>query len=495
MKQKLQSCLTQHFALTPQLQQSIRLLQLSSAELDEEIGRLLEENPLLERLDDSLLNTTRFRGDGSLIRQQAIELENSELFHHGSPEGEKSFENTWTIDSLEHADFIAEERQQWEGITMPDRQQDDEHFHPQLEEPPKTLKTHLQEQNRINIHDPRQQILVELLIDALDTHGYLLESLEGMLVWLPDELHVSMKELEEALTCLKSFDPIGIGAKDSTECLALQIKAMPDVPFIIRRYALDIVENHLKTFAQHDYAKLKKNIGCDDEDLVEIRKVILNCNPYPGSTYATDTADTIIPEILVCKKKDGRWHAELNIDAMPKIQINQLYSSILKNVTNRSALNTHFQEAKWLIKNIRQRFETILKVSEAIIERQQDFFTSGPVSMRPLVLREIADTLGLHESTVSRVTTQKYMMTPLGIFELKHFFGSHLMMEGGIEASATAIREKIRQLIASEDKKKPYSDSKIAQILENDGLVIARRTVAKYRDILKIPSASLRKSL
>lgn len=493
MKQKLQSRLTQHFALTPQLQQSIKLLQLSSIELNEEIERQLEENPLLERLDDSLLNTTRFQGDGSLIRQQAPDPSSTGIAGDAPSDG--SFENTEPTGSLEHADFMAEERQHWEGITMPDRQQDDEHFRPQLEAPPKTLKDHLQEQLRVSVHDHRQRVLVELLIDALDIHGYLLESLEEILAWLPDELHVSMKELEEALECLQSFEPAGVGARSSTECLALQVRMMPDVPFIIRRYALEIVENHLKAFAQHDYTKLKKNVGCDDEDLVEIRKVILNCNPHPGTVYATDTADTVIPEIIACRKEDGRWHAELNADAIPKIRINQLYGSILKNATNRSTLNTRFQEAKWLIRNINQRFDTILKVSEAIIERQQAFFSSGPASMRPLVLREIADTLGLHESTVSRVTAQKYMMTPLGIFELKHFFGSHLMMEGGGEASATAIREKIRQLVASEDRKKPYSDSKIAQILEKDGLVIARRTVAKYRDILKIPPASLRKNL
>ncbi|MBR7069302.1 MAG: RNA polymerase factor sigma-54 [Oxalobacter sp.] len=492
MKQKLQSRLTQHFTLTPQLQQSIRLLQLSSTELNEEIERLLEENPLLERLDDSLLNTTRFQGDGSLIRQKAPEPADSNTATDGLTES--TLENA-SSDSLEHADFMAEERQQWEGLTMPDRQQDDEHFRPQLEAPPKSLKDHLQEQLRVSIHDHRKRVLVELLIDALDIHGYLLESLEEMQSWLPAELHVSMQELEEALACLQSFEPAGVGARDSTECLALQIKTMPDIPFIIRRYALEIVEHHLKAFAQHDFSRLKKAVGCDDEDLVEIRQVILNCNPHPGAAYATDTADTVIPEVIACRKEDGKWHAELNTDAMPKIRINQLYGDILKNASNRSTLNTRFQEAKWLIRNISQRFDTILKVSEAIIERQQSFFTAGPASMRPLVLREIADTLGLHESTVSRVTAQKYMMTPLGIFELKHFFGSHLMMEGGGETSATAIREKIRQLIATEDKKKPYSDSKIAQLLEKEGLAIARRTVAKYRDVLKIPPASLRKSL
>ena len=256
---------------------------------------------------------------------------------------------------------------------------------------------------------------------------------------------------------------------------------------------MNIVENHLKLFAQRDFIRLRKTLGCDDEDLLEAGKSFSDAI-HPGAAYANDAADIVVPEIVVIKK-DGIWHAELNADAMPKIRINRMYGEILKNTSNKTSLNTRFQEAKWLIRNINQRFDTILRVSEAIIERQQNFFTFGPTSMRPLVLREIADTLGLHESTISRVTTQKYMLTPLGIFELKYFFGSHIATEGGGEASSTAIREKIKQLIAGEDRKKPYSDNKIAQMLEKEGLVIARRTIAKYRDMLKIPPASLRKSL
>ncbi len=486
MKQTLQPRSIQHFALTPKLQQSIKLLQFSSVELNEEIERLLNENPLLERTDDALLNTTRFQGDGSLIRQKAVTPENTP--------GSNPPQDTPSA-ALEHADFIANDRQQWDGLTLPDRQQDDERYQLQLEPPPETLKDHLQEQLRLNIHDPRQRILVEVLIDATDTNGYLQESLEDILSWLPEELHVSIDELEMALACLQTFEPTGVGTRNSTECLALQVKMMPDVPFIIRRYALEIIQNHLKALAQHDDVKLKKAVGCDDEDLAEVRTVILRCNPHPGSAFAADTADAIIPEVIAIRAEDGRYHATLNPQAVPNIHINQRYERLFQEAGNRASFNTRIQEAKWFIKNVSQRFETILKVAEAIVQRQQDFFTSGAAAMRPLVLREIADTLGLHESTVSRVTAQKYMMTPSGIFELKHFFGSHLMMEGGSEASGTAIREKIRRLIASEDKKKPYSDSKIAQMLEQDGLVIARRTVAKYRDILKIPPATLRKSL
>lgn len=491
MKQKLQTRLAQHFALTPQLQQSIRLLQLSSLELNEEIERVLQENPLLERLDDPLANTTRFQADGSIIRQSA-------------PSGESAYEESIQESAGEFSDvsthFASESGNDenrhliWDAVKPTEQNPDDERFQPQLEAPPETLKDHLLSQMRLTVRDQRKRALVELIIDALDSNGYLLETPEEMLEWLPPELAIDKNELEEALCCIQNFDPPGVGSRNSAECLAIQIRLMPDIPYIVRKRALNIVENHLKPFAQRDFIRLKKTLGCDDEDLLEIQQVIQRCNPHPGAMYANDATDIVVPEI-VAVKKNGIWHAELNTDAMPKIRVNRMYGEILKSTSDRTSLNTRFQEAKWLIRNINQRFDTILRVSEAIIERQQNFFTFGPASMRPLVLREIADTLGLHESTISRVTTQKYMLTPLGIFELKYFFGSHIATEGGGEASSTAIREKIKQLIANEDRKKPYSDNKIAQMLEQEGLVIARRTIAKYRDMLKIPPASLRKSL
>lgn len=490
MKQKLQTRLAQHFALTPQLQQSIRLLQLSSLELNEEIERALAENPMLERLDDPLANTTRFQADGSIIRPVAA--------------GEPAYDDNTHDVASEHTDIQAGFTDEhgnnetdhliWDSVRTSDRHPDDERFQPQLEAPPETLKEHLLSQMRLTVHDHRKRALVELLIDALDSNGYLLETPEEMLEWLPPELAIDQKELEDALHCLQNFDPPGVGSRNSAECLAIQIRIMPNIPYIIRKRALNIVENYLKLFAQRDFTRLKKALDCDDEDLQEAQEVIQRCNPYPGAAYANDAADMVVPEI-VAVRKEGTWHAELNTDAMPKIRINRMYGEILKNTSDKTSLNIRFQEAKWLIRNINQRFETILRVSEAIMERQQNFFSFGPTSMRPLVLREIADTLGLHESTISRVTTQKYMLTPFGIFELKYFFGSHIATEGGGEASSTAIREKIKQLIAGEDRKKPYSDNKIAQMLEKEGLVIARRTIAKYRDMLKIPPASLRKSL
>lgn len=491
MKQKLQTRLAQHFTLTPQLQQSIRLLQLSSPELNEEIERALSENPLLERLDDPLAHTTRFQADGSIIRQPSAS--GSTAFEENHPE---SSDEPHDASGNFSGESGTEETNNliWDSRKNSDRHPDDERFQPQLEAPPETLKEHLLSQMRLSVRDQRKRALVELLIDALDPNGYLLETPEEMLGWLPSELAIGRNELEEALRCLQNFDPPGVGSRNSAECLAIQIRLMQNIPYIVRKRALSVVENHLKLFAQRDFTRLRKALDCDDEDLLEIQHVIQRCNPHPGAAYADDTADIIVPEIIAVKK-EGVWHAELNPDTMPKIRINQMYGEILRNSPDKTSLNTRFQEAKWLIRNITQRFDTILKVSEAIIERQQNFFTFGPASMRPLVLREIADTLGLHESTISRVTTQKYMLTPLGIFELKYFFGSHIATEGGGEASSTAIREKIKQLIAGEDRKKPYSDNKIAQMLEKEGLVIARRTIAKYRDILKIPPASLRKSL
>ncbi len=490
MKQKLQFGLAQHLALTPQLQQSIRLLQLSSQELNQELEEALQENPLLERVDDPLANSTRLSGDGSVVsvtRQAEAGTDTDQNDHSINRSQDIS-------DSEEHSGDMESMDNLWTVPAPSERQPDDERSKPQIEAPSESLRDHLLSQMRLSVINQRQRALVELIIDALDANGFLQETLPEMLEWLPPELDISIKELEEALSCVQDFEPAGVGARTSSECLGIQIRLMPHVPYVVRKRAMNIVENYLDLFARHDFVHLKKVLDCDDEDLKEAQEVIHRCNPHPGAAYSTDTAETVIPEIIVSKKNNS-WIAELNPAAMPKIQVNQLYANILKNSDNRALLSIQLREAKWLIRNVNQRFETILKTSRAIVERQQNFFSFGPTSMRPLVLREIADTLGLHESTISRVTNQKFMRTPHGILELKYFFGSSVATETGGEASSTAIREKIRQLINAEDKKKPHSDNKIARLLENQGLIVARRTVAKYRDILKIPSATLRKKL
>ena len=286
----------------------------------------------------------------------------------------------------------------------------------------------------------------------------------------------------------------GVGARNVSECLTLQIKRLPHIPLVTRRLALIIVQTYLTLFAQRDFSKIKKALDCDDQDLREAQDVIRQCQPHPGRIFNNDRVDFVAPDVIVTKTRQG-WLVQLNQDIMPKLQVNSLYANLLKQHKNAASLQTQLQEARWLIKNMRQRFDTILRVSQAIVERQKNFFTHGAVAMRPLVLREIADTLGLHESTISRVTTQKYMLTPHGMFELKYFFGSHVATEAGGEASSTAIRALIKQLIGAENQNNPLSDSKIANMLGEQGMVIARRTVAKYREALKIPPVNLRKTL
>ena len=319
-------------------------------------------------------------------------------------------------------------------------------------------------------------------------------SLDEVLAHLPAELEIEPDELRTALKLVQSFDPAGVGARDVSECLTLQIHRLPKVALVTRRMALRIVAQYLPLLAQRDFTKLKKALDCDDEDLREAQVVIRLCKPHPGAAFGGGRSDYVVPDVIV-KRVKNQWQVSLNHEAMPRLRVNALYANLLKQNKGEQSLAPQLQEAKWLVKSMRQRFDTILRVAEAIVERQRSFFTHGAVAMRPLVLREIADTLGLHESTISRVTTQKYMLTPHGMFELKYFFGSHVATDAGGEASSTAIRALIQQLIGAEDPKNPLSDSSLANMLGEQGMVVARRTVAKYREALKIPALALRKSL
>lgn len=259
--------------------------------------------------------------------------------------------------------------------------------------------------------------------------------------------------------------------------------------------ARQVCETHLALLAQRDYTRLKRQLDCDDDDLRAAHQLILRLDPRPGSAFGARAADYVTPDVVVRRVRD-QWVAVLNSDVMPQLRINQAYARILKqHRASGASMSAQLQEARWIIRNVQQRFETILRVAQAIVDRQKSFFNHGAVAMRPLVLREIADTLGLHESTVSRVTSQKYMYTPFGTFELKYFFGSHVATESGGAASSTALRALIKQLIEAEDSKKPLSDNRIAELLGEQGFVIARRTVAKYRESLKIPALAIRKTL
>lgn len=495
MKHSLQLRTSQHLALTPQLQQSIRLLQLSTLELHQELESMLLENPLLERVDDPLANSVRLLADGAISTPLATTASLSTPASSNSEETEVSPLSPTDNDSgFDENASISLQQQDWEWSGSGAAPGDDEDGRPQIAAPAADLATHLLEQCRLNVRNFRDQALLTILIDALDKHGYLSEDLADIFASLPLELRIEEDELLTALHLLQNFDPPGVGARNLAECLDLQIQRMPDLPYIRRKQARKLVQEMLPLLAQKDYSKLKKQLDCDDEDLREIQAIIKRCQPRPGAAFGNDEADYVIPDVIVQKNAD-QWEVLLNQDVVPKLRINQMSSLLQKQQRGEGDLAGQLQEARWLIKNMRQRFDTILRVAQAIVERQRNFFTHGEVAMRPLVLREIADTLGLHESTISRVTTQKYMLTPHGMFELKYFFGSHVATETGGEASSTAIRALIKQLIGAEDQKNPLSDSKLADMLGEQGMVIARRTVAKYREALKIPPVSMRKSL
>ena len=496
MKPSLQLRFTQQLALTPQLQQSIRLLQLSTLELNQELEQALADNPLLERLDDPFQDCLRIAPNGG------IDASRPAADAPSAPEGEAS--------GGEDAP-VAPESADWEAGGFDDapgawggegsgraRGDDDEGDYPQVAASGRTLRDHLLAQLAGTQATARDRALVGLLIDELNDDGLLETGLEEIAASLPAELEIDPDELATALSLLQSFDPPGVGARDLRESLLLQLaasEAARRAPDAVRAAARAIVESHLELLAAKDFVRLKRALRCDDDALRAAQALIVGLDPRPGSRFAGEEPTYVVPDVIVRRTREG-WAAQLNPDVVPKLRINEVYARILRrNRGGNGGLSGQLQEARWLVKNVQQRFETILRVSQAIVERQRAFFSHGAVAMRPLVLREIAETLDLHESTVSRVTSQKYMLTPFGTFELKYFFGSHVATDSGGAASSTAIRALIRQLVEAEDSRQPLSDSRIAELLGEQGFVVARRTVAKYRESLRIPPVSQRKTL
>jgi RNA polymerase sigma-54 factor len=457
--------------MTPQLQQSIRLLQLSTLELEQELEKYLQENPLLEREEEEY------------APQIAATSENE------SPVDEKTEAATEIqTASAEDESWLGEESSY---SSLPESHDDDDNDYQDVQAATTSLREHLSWQLGLMSIPDRDRTLVQCLIDALDDDGYLTQSLEELTETLPPEQEVELEELQIALKRLQHFDPTGVGARNAQECLALQLETLPaDETQIL---ALKIVHGHLDLLAGRDFSKLKKRVECDDDQLRNAQFLIRSLNPRPGLQYAALDARYITPDVVV-RKIHGQWTVNINSDAFPRLRINSMYAQILSQQRG-SGLAGQLQEARWLIKNVEQRFDTILRVAQSIVDRQRQFFDHGEVAMRPLVLREIADILGLHESTVSRVTTQKYMATPRGIFELKYFFGSHVATEAGGACSATAIRALIKQMISAEDPKKPLSDNQLSEVLGQQGIVVARRTIAKYREALSIPPVKLRKAI
>ena len=506
MKASLQLKATQHLTMTPQLQQSIRLLQLSSVELQQEVTQALAENPMLERDDgeegDTTVNDASASATGDHDAGRVTDLTHDISHEHReSPDASSEAHEpanegiTDTAEAFEQSSPMDMDEGPY-AYSSASGSDDGDNDYEAGSCSTLTLREHLLAQAGLLRTAWREQALVRVLIEALDERGYLTSSLDEILEALPTDESVTLAELEHALSRLQELDPPGIGGRDLTECLLLQLKGLSDPAVDLAR---QLVAECLPALAQRDFTLIRRKTGADLDALRDAQALIRSLNPHPGNTFLDDASPYIIPDVLVRKKHDAQgdhWSATTNPDALPRLKINRLYAGLLRQASGgHSGLSGQLQEARWLIKNIQQRFETIERVAQAIVEEQTEFFEKGELAMRPLVLREIADRLGLHESTISRVTSQKFMATPRGVLEFKYFFGSHVGTDDGGAASATAIKARIRQLVSEENPKKPLSDQQICHLFSAEGIVVARRTIAKYREAMGIPTASLRKTL
>ena len=463
MKIALKTQFGQHLALTPQLQRSIQLLQISSAELEEEVAKAAEENPMLD---------------------------------YSPPDQSK--------DDGEPNEKMEMIQANW-ASSAPSRD-DDEDWDTRHEQQAqvKSLLNYLEEQIQSLRIDPPAKGLVVYLAGCLDERGYLPESLEDLATEIHSELKITkasaLTQLKTALTELQKLDPAGIGAHSLAECLCLQIQRQMqfDTEHSDKlQLALNLAQNHLSKIAQKDWSKLRQIFKQSEANIMEAVAHIRTLQHNPGEHFDTNVEQWISPDVFIKLNAKGKWVVHSNQAIKPRLTLNQEYSRILKENNakkNNLALHQKMLEARWLIKNIEQREETILKVAEAIVERQQNFFHQGNIAMKPLVLREIAAAIGMHESTISRVTNNKYLACPAGIFEFKYFFSAQLSSEKGQAVSATAVQSLIKQIILDEAPKKPISDNQITNLLASQGFVVARRTVAKYRELLRIPPAHLRKN-
>ena len=538
MKQGLSLRTSQHLSLTPQLQQSIRLLQLSTLELSQEVEQALDDNPFLERETEEAIREEF----GSEIAIDLIAIDSINTPSIANTEQNISHEISVNSNSDDIAESITSP-DDWDGDGSVDITPDDSEWGGDAQASPTSNSSQknsestldatelARQQESLTMHLHRQALSLRLseldsaalryLIESLNDDGYLEDSLQSLAQSLGDANDVEQQDelvhrFTVALHLLQSLEPTGVGARDLSECLSLQVKArlyilnlesiQPTPAKQTCQSALSILKQPIDLLARRDLKKLVQLCRESEASIKDAITMIARLEPKPGRIFADVHRNIIVPDVFVValgRSKPGaepQFRAQLNSDIMPKLRVHDIYANALKNfkgegASGAMALQQRLQEARWFIKSIQQRFDTILRVSNAIIERQKGFLIHGELAMRPLVLRDIADELGLHESTISRVTTAKYMSTPFGTYELKYFFGSGLSAEGGSNASSTAVRALIKQFIAAENPKKPLSDNKIAAMLKEQGIDCARRTVAKYRDALKIAPTNLRKLL
>ncbi|MEJ8825651.1 RNA polymerase factor sigma-54 [Variovorax humicola] len=528
MKQGLSLRVSQHLALTPQLQQSIRLLQLSTLELSQEVEQMLDDNPFLERTaeeavreefgletsdapsprdDDFAAPSTANGADGPVAASASNDADT--LAADTSADGLSDVEPDWGGDGT--VDMLPDDSE-WGG-DAPARANnlgDDERADAtELARSQESLQTFLHRQALSLRLGETDRAALSFLIESLNDDGYLEDSLPALASGLAgddnDQFDDLVHRFQMALGLLQSLEPVGVGARDLGECLAIQLRALAradesEDEAQIRNVAIAMCKLPMDLLARRDFRRLAA-LTRSSEDLVRAAmQLIARLEPKPGRRFVDVERNVVVPDVIVTRTGRGatlRFRVMLNPDVMPRLRVHDIYAGALKahKGEGSQALSQRLQEARWFIKNIQQRFDTILRVSNAIVERQKNFFVHGELAMRPLVLREIADELGLHESTISRVTTAKYMATPYGTVELKYFFGSALGTETGGNASSTAVRALIKQFVSSENIKKPLSDSQISDMLKEQGIECARRTVAKYREALRIAPANLRKAL
>jgi RNA polymerase sigma-54 factor len=482
MKPALQFRLHQQLTLTPQLQQAIRLLQLSQLELEAELRQIAESNPLLEFADevedeeasDTAQAESEYPSAESVAATSTSENDNDDVGDWADGGGVAESPIDFSSSSVSSAGSRS-----------------DEDFEPQ-NAAPETLQQHLLWQLNLASFNPRQHLIATVLIDALNAAGYLAEGMDAVLAALPADLNVTIGEIDAVRRKLQGFDPAGVGSLDLRDCLRVQLEQFdPATPQ--RELALRMVDSELELLARNDIARLARRLRASEDDVAAAAVLIRSLDPRPGAALDATPVEYVAPDVYALR--DGsRWRVSLNADAQPRLGLNQHYCGLIAKARGEDAswMRGQLQEARWLIKSLESRAETLLKVADAIVRRQSAFLDYGPEAMHPLVLREVAEEVGMHESTISRVTTRKYLHTPRGTFELKYFFSSGVSTEDGGSASATAIQAMLRKLIDAEDVRKPLSDLAIAEELQRKGIQVARRTVAKYREGLRIPTSSER---
>lgn len=501
MRPSLQLRIGQQLTMTPQLQQAIKLLQLSTLDLQQEIQEALESNPLLE-VDESSPSDNDAQTDNLEEAFSAGVSEQNTKTSDGSEDSAPTIDEISTTEAMDKSE-IPEELNidtTWEesysaGVSNTGASAPASEDYTYQGETTDSIQDHLRWQMELTPFSDTDLAIATAIIDAIDDAGYLRVTVEEILEAMGNE-EVELDEIEAVLKRVNMFDPVGVGARSISECLTIQLNQFDKETPWLKESKL-IINDYIDLLGNRDYRQIMRKTRLKEDQLREVIKLIQTLDPRPGDSVIKGDDQYVIPDVSV-EKKNGRWMVELNPDTAPRLSVNQQYASMarsMKSSSDSQFIRSNLQEAKWFIKSLESRNDTLLKVSNCIVQRQQGFFEHGPEAMRPMVLNDIAEAVDMHESTISRVTTQKYMHTPRGIYELKYFFSSHVSTENGGECSSTAIRALIKKLVAAEIPAKPLSDSKMAELLAEQGINVARRTIAKYRESLSIPPSNQRKSL